>query len=1155
MLVKEESKIKRDKYYGLFNKIADPIFIFEKDSLRILDCNTAVIRSYGYTREEIIKMLLIDLHPPGEIERVKKAVKIVNKDIPFAFTHIKKNNVKIVIEMLSDQINYEDKKATISIVRDVSDRVKVENKLERRAQQATLIYEIGKRVSSKLELETVLDEIVNSVYDAFDFYGIMVLLYNDKQKRLNLQAIAGGYGDVFPKTLSIQLGEGMIGQAALTQTTQVTGNVTKNQYYVKKAEEVTVSELSVPIIGQENVIGVIDFQSDRENEFDESDVEVAETLSSQIASAIENARLYEKAQKEISYRKKVEKEAQRRAQQSALLYEIGQRLSGELDLDTLLSTVVTSIRDAFDYYAVMLLSLDEKKKSLVLQSISGGYAGVFPIDLTIKMGEGMIGQAALTHQTQISGDVTKNPNYIKKADEVTKSELSIPIMKSDNIIGVLDFQSDKENAFDESDVTAAETLSSQIAATIENARLYNQAQVEIEERLKAEKEAKRRATQAALINEIGQRVSSELDIQLLLSEVVNSVRDAFDYYGVLLLTLDEAKNLLTLEAIAGVYAQYFTVGEVALEVGQGMVGKAAETKDVQISGDVDKNPNYIRRSEEKTKSEISVPIISGEKVIGVLDIESEEYNAFDESDITVLKTISSQIATAIENAQLYQRAQQEIRDRKQAEKELRNSRNSLRSVKRETDTILQNVEEGLFILDKNFRIGSQFSHALTRLLPTQDLGQKTLIDVLSKYLSENIIENVTDFLDLMYTPGIDEFTLDDLNPLASMKFTFHKDNELISTEIVLAFKFKRIFFKDEISGLIATVTDITEQVRLTKKLEESEEQAKRQMEWFLSILHVEPQLLKEFIDSAQAELNLIEGALKSDGIKNEYYDILDTIYRSVHMIKGNASLLDLKFYAKRAHDFEEKIEELKKKQKLDSSDFIPLVMHLGEMRSDIGEIHNMIERISQIHAHFRPKRSYESQILVRSIENLIETLSQDLKKEVELDHKKFKGESIPYEYRLVVKDVLIQMVRNSLKHGIETPEERLQANKPKKGVIKISTIQNKDSFCFRFRDDGRGLQLNTLKEKALASGKWSKSEIRNWTDTEIANTIFEPGISTVASADLVGGRGIGMDIIKQKIKSYKGEILFYYAQNEFLEFEVILPKINRRNAEKINDRN
>jgi PAS domain S-box-containing protein len=954
-----------NKYYSLFNQIADPIFIFEKETSRILDCNQSVSRIYGYTPDEIRKMTFFNLHPPTELERVKKAIKIVNKDVPFTFSHFKKNGVKIIVEILSDRIDYEGKPATISIVRDVSDRVKIEKELERKATQTALIYEVGRRFSSYLNLESVLTEIVNSINDMFKFFGVMLLLLNERKNRLELQSIAGGYATVFPSKLSIKMGEGMIGQAAKERKIQLSGDVTANPYYIKKAEEVTISELSVPIIKNEKLIGVLDFQSDKKNAFDRSDVELAQTLSSQIATAIENARLYEKAQAEIEYSKKLETEAKRRATQFSLLYQIGQKVSSELDLENLLQAIVVSIRDAFDYYGVMLLSLDNDTKSLRMQSIAGAYAGVFPVDMTINLGEGMIGQAALTQQTQLSNDITQNPLYPKNVKELTRSELSIPIMKGNSVIGVLDIQSDKVHAFDESDVTAAETLSSQIAGAIENARLYNQAQAEIEDRLRAEKE-------------------------------------------------------------------------------------------------------------------------------------------------------------------------------------LRKSRNSLRSAKKQTDIILQNVDEGFFLLDKKFRIGMEYSAALKNILEIDEPANTFLPDILKTMLSEEMTENIRDFLDLMFNPSIDEESLADLNPLTEANVTIRKETELFSKEKVLSFKFQRILNEQEIIGLIATVNDITEQARLARKLKETEEQSKSQIEWFMGILHVEPQLLKEFIDSANYELNQIEESFKSYQNEPDIESLVDGIYRSVHMIKGNASLLDLKFFANRAHIFEEKIEQIKKKKEKTVKDFIPLVMQQNELRKNIGEINKMIERISQLHAHFRPKRSFENQLLINSIKNLIHSLSKDLKKEVDFLHDKFDLDILPYEYRLLVKDLMIQMVRNSVTHGIECPEERMKLKKTARGQIKIDNFLENGHFCFRFRDDGRGLQLKKIREKAENAGKWTKKEIAKWDDQQIAALIFLPGITTVNHSDLLAGRGVGMDIIKQKVESHNGEIVMNFHEGEFFELIVRLPAVTNR---------
>jgi two-component system sensor kinase FixL len=193
---------------------------------------------------------------------------------------------------------------------------------------------------------------------------------------------------------------------------------------------------------------------------------------------------------DISKQKEAEREAQRRVVQASLIYETGQQLSKELDLNTLLSEIVSAVRDAFDYYGVMLLLYQPRIKKLVLQAIAGGYARVFPKKLSLKLGEGMIGTAAVTGKTQISNDVTCNPNYIQKANEITQSELCVPLKLGDQIIGVLDVQSDRVNAFQETDIAAIETLSTQIASAIRNARLYEKAQSELIHRKKIEKELK-----------------------------------------------------------------------------------------------------------------------------------------------------------------------------------------------------------------------------------------------------------------------------------------------------------------------------------------------------------------------------------------------------------------------------------------------------------------------------------------------------------------------------------------------------------------------------------------------------------------------------------------------------------------------------------------
>ncbi|MFH1942625.1 MAG: two-component regulator propeller domain-containing protein, partial [bacterium] len=535
-----------------------------------------------------------------------------------ARTHSIRSRAK-ELELRVERRTVELREAYEGLSKEVAVRERIEKERQRRAAHAALIYEVGRRVSGELKLDTLLSEIVNAIQITFNYPSVGLLLLDEKDQRLHLQAIAGAYADIFPKDLSHALGEGMTGFAVQSGETQVSGDVNQDPHYVRDADEETKSELAVPIKKGEEMIGVLDIQSEKLDAFDAIDLEAMETMSMQLATAIQNARLYEQAQQEITERKQAEKEIQRRAGQAELIYNVGRHVSRELKLDALLSEIVTTIQKAFNYPSVALDLLDEKGARLNLKAVSGEYAYVFSENFSISIEEGMSGFAVRSGETQVSGDVSEDPHYLRVADESTKSELVVPIKTGEEVIGVLDIQSDKPDAFDAIDVEAMETMSMQLATAIQNARLYEQAQQEITERKQAEKEIQRRAGQAALIYEVGQRVSGELKLEALLSEIVTAVQDAFNYYTVGLLLCDEEAGRLTLQSAAGSYTDIFPEG-LWLAIGEGMIGYAAANGETQFSGDVSKDPHYVSKAGGETKSELSVPIKSGEKVVGVLDI-------------------------------------------------------------------------------------------------------------------------------------------------------------------------------------------------------------------------------------------------------------------------------------------------------------------------------------------------------------------------------------------------------------------------------------------------------------------------------------------------------------------------------------------------------
>jgi signal transduction histidine kinase/DNA-binding response OmpR family regulator len=193
-----------------------------------------------------------------------------------------------------------------------ADQISIDSEVHRRTIQAALIYKLNRRLGSELNLDVLLSEIVNAVYECFHYYSVMLLLVQEDGQSLVMRAIAGGYSDAF-QGLRVPIGQGMIGLAATIGKSQVSGDVSRDSHCYHGLDVKTKSEMAVPIVNRDKIIGVLDLQSEQCSAFDELDVISMEMVCMQTASAIENARLYEAAQKEIVERKRVEEELKRYA--------------------------------------------------------------------------------------------------------------------------------------------------------------------------------------------------------------------------------------------------------------------------------------------------------------------------------------------------------------------------------------------------------------------------------------------------------------------------------------------------------------------------------------------------------------------------------------------------------------------------------------------------------------------------------------------------------------------------------------------------------------------------------------------------------------------------------------------------------------------------
>jgi phosphoserine phosphatase RsbU/P len=326
-----------------------------------------------------------------------------------------------------------------------------------------------------------------------------------------------------------------------------------------------------------------------------------------------------------------------------LLLEVADVVNTTLDLDTTLRRVAELVRKVIDYEIFAILLLHEKTQELRFR-FSVGYPQEFVERTRIKVGEGVTGIAAQRREAILVGDVLNEPQYIS-AVPAARSELAVPLIVKNRVIGVLDLESHQPNAFTEEHKRLLTLIGSRMAVGIENARLYTR--------------TIRQARTLVLLNEIAQELTSILNLDELLKRIAELLRKLIDYQMFSILLLDSTGTRLQ-HRFSQKFEEKIQLKHEIL-TGVGIVGEAAESKQAVLVPDVSKDPRY-RMVNPETRSELAVPLIYKDKVIGVLDLEHTRRNFFTDDHQRTVTTLAAQVAIAIENARLYEEiAKQESR--------------------------------------------------------------------------------------------------------------------------------------------------------------------------------------------------------------------------------------------------------------------------------------------------------------------------------------------------------------------------------------------------------------------------------------------------------------------------------------------------------------
>jgi signal transduction histidine kinase len=466
--------------------------------------------------------------------------------------------------------------------------------------------------------------------------------------------------------------------------------------------------------------------------------------------------------------------------------------------------------------------------------------------------------------------------------------------------------------------------------------------------------------------------------------------------------------------------------------------------------------------------------------------------------------------------------------------------------------MLNTVREGLFLLDRQGRIGAQRSQSLERILQRRAQPGDELIPILQELVPSDTFESARDYIDLLFANRAKEELITSLNPLSEVEVTGTNDRGQSVTRY-LTFHFNRILDEHgEVRHLLVTVQDVTQRVELAHQLAEAKDEAKKELDVLVGMLSSSPSELRQFITRVEEGLEQINRMLERTNARpEEYLRVVNQAFRIVHEIKGEAANLDLGLFETQAHIFEDTLNGLRDREELTGDDMLAVSVALSNFYDSLATVQNFIDKVGQFgdsvteasaandDAEERPTVETSLPAKLEGIDELAQRVAADTTRRVTTEFQLDELTDVPAATQNELKAMTTQLVRNAVCHGIESPADRAAAGKAEVGTVRVCCQKGDDGVLeLSVRDDGAGLRPEAIRESLVANGHLTREQADELSARQLIQRIFEPGFSSAATTSRDAGRGVGMDVVKDKAEQFGGRIGIASKPGEYTEFRI-----------------
>lgn len=470
---------------------------------------------------------------------------------------------------------------------------------------------------------------------------------------------------------------------------------------------------------------------------------------------------------------------------------------------------------------------------------------------------------------------------------------------------------------------------------------------------------------------------------------------------------------------------------------------------------------------------------------------------------------------------------------------LRTSDAEIEAANEENREILTSVREGLFLLTPQMLLGSQLSKSAHDLFGRTLQPEQNFLEVLKPLVSDKLLGEARDYIDLLFSPHVKEQLIQGINPLSEVQATVKNRLGTDSTRY-MAFQFNRVIEAGKVKHLLVTVQDISQKVELEQRLQGERQRSQKEFSMLLKAFETDPDTMRGFIERSEASLLEVNDLLRttsSASSEKQVLIVVDSVFRRIHALKGDAASLGLDVLTTLAHQFEGELQKIKNGDAANGDALLALPLPLEDLMGKVNAFKSMLVTRKPTRAGTASAPPTEAFNAV--LAQLASDVARDCNKQVKADVRMSSVNDLPKEKIEQVREIAIQLVRNAIVHGIEDAQTRSAQGKDPAGQLKVNLTRDEAGMWqLSVHDDGAGLDGVRIRAQLIAKNWYTQAQLDSLTDKQIMSNIFKPGFSTASTAGQHAGRGVGLDVVQSNVQTMGARLLLSTVPKQHTEFKI-----------------